>query len=90
MVKKQGNNQGEKKYKIGGLSFNGEEDVKPSPALGKLKADLNFVFDTPLESLNIEGAFQTQPIKVKKKESTKIKEVDLSKKRKKKKGNELI
>ena len=77
------------KYKIGGLSFNGGEDsVKRKK--GMLKGDIKFEFEASLESLSMEGLFETDPIMAKKKDnSKKVTEINLGKK-KKKKGNELI
>jgi len=78
------------KYKIGGLSFNSGEDVEMKKGTGKFKANLEFEFGTSLKDLSLDGIFDSGPVKVKKKDDKKFAEVDLSKKKKKKKGNELI
>jgi hypothetical protein len=76
------------KYKIEGISLNGGEDAKKNK--GKLKGDLKFTFDTNLESLSLEGLFETNPV-VKKQPRKDIPiEVDLKKRNKKKKRNELF
>ena len=78
------------KYKIGGISFNGEDDV-PKKKKGMLKTDMNFSFETDLASLSLDGLFETNPPKLKKEGiNNKPKVVDLKKSKKKKKGNELI
>lgn len=78
------------KYKIGGLSFNSGEDADQKKGKGKLKADLKFELGVSLDNLSLDGLFDSGPVKVQKKENKKFIEVDLSKKKKKKKGNELI
>ena len=76
------------KYKVGGLSLNGGED-KASKKPGMLKGAINFEFEESLDSLSLDGIFQTNPVMAKKKDnSKKVKEVSF--KKGKKKGNELI
>ena len=76
------------KYKDKGISLNGGDDVEKKRLF---KGSINWTFDASLESLSLDGLFQTNEVKVKKKESMKLKpkEIDLGKK-KKSKGNELI
>ena len=78
------------KYKIGGLSFNEGDDSKKEKKKGMLKSDIAFTFDTPLDSLSLDGIFNTNPIVEKKESINKVKEINLSPRKKKKKGNELI
>jgi len=76
------------KYKVGGLSLNGGED-KADKKTGMLKGDIKFHFESSLESLSLDGIFETEPIMVKKKDISK-KVTETSFKKPKKKGNELI
>ena len=76
------------KYKKKYISFNEDKDLPKES--GKLKTDLDLKLGDSLESLSFEGVFNSNPVKI---NNTKIEkksiEVDLKKKRKKK-GNELI
>ena len=76
------------KYKVEGLSLN-EGDDKENKKLGMLKGDIKFEFEASLESLSLDGLFETEPMMIKKKDNSK-KVTEIKFKKPKKKGNELI
>jgi hypothetical protein len=75
------------KYNTKIKSLNGGEDVVKKKLF---KGEVNWQFEPSLESLSLDGIFNTAPIKTQIKQPLKERPKEIELKRKRKKGNELI